>query len=66
MDGKAVTSTNTVTLALQETGLVSGSSPVHVGELYLADIGVPRRLNPEIDRPDPGSLFAKGDLVRLA
>ena len=32
----------------------------------LADIGVPRRLYAEIDLPDPGALFAKSDLVRLA
>ncbi len=56
----------TLTLALPKTGLVSGPSRAHVGELYLADIGVPRQLYAEIDLPDPGALFAESDLVRLA
>ena len=62
----AVRATATLTLALPKTGLVSGPSRAHVGELYLADIGVPRRLYSEIHLPDPGALFAKSDLVRLA
>ncbi len=61
-----VRATATLTLALPKTGLVSGPARAHVGELYLADIGVPRRLYAEIDLPDPGALFAKSDLVRLA
>ena len=61
-----VRATATLTLALPKTGLVSGPARAHVGELYLADIGVPRRLYSEIDLPDPGALFAKGDLIRLA
>ena len=55
----------TLTLALPKTGLVSGPAAVHVGELYLADIGIPPRLYAEIDLPDPGPLFARGDLIRL-
>jgi len=61
-----VRATATLTLALPKTGLVSGPARAHVGELYLADIGVPRQLYSEIDLPDPGALFAKSDLVRLA
>ena len=61
-----VRATATLTLALPKTGLLSGPARAHVGELYLADIGVPRQLYSEIDLPDPGALFAKGDLVRLA
>ena len=60
-----VRATATLTLALPKTGLVSGPARAHVGELYLADIGVPRRLYSEINLPDPGELFAKSDLVRL-
>ena len=60
-----VRATATLTLALPKTGLVSGRARAHVGELYLADIGVPRRLYSEIHLPDPGALFAKGDLLRL-
>ncbi len=61
-----VRATATLTLALPKTGLVAGPSRAHVGELYLADIGVPRQLYAEIDIPDPGALFAESDLVRLA
>ena len=61
-----VRATATLTLALPKTGLVSGPARAHVGELYLADIGIPRRLYSEIDLPDPGALFTKSDLIRLA
>ena len=61
-----VRATATLTLALLKIGLVSGPALRHVGELYLADIGVPRQLYSEIDLPDPGALFTKSDLVRLA
>ena len=61
-----VRATATLTLALPKTGLASDSARAHVGELYLADIGVPRQLYSEIDLSDPGAIFAKGDVVRLA
>ena len=61
-----VRATATLTLALPKTGLVSGPARAHVGELYLADIGIPPQLYSEIHLPDPGALFAKSDLVRLA
>jgi len=61
----AVRAEATLTLALPKTGLVSASARPWVGELYLADIGVPPRLYPEIDLPDPGALFEQGDVVRL-
>ena len=60
-----VRATATLTLALPKTGLVSGPARAHVGELYLADIGVPRQLYSEIGLPDPGALFGKSDLVSL-
>jgi NAD(P)H-hydrate epimerase len=60
-----VRATATLTLALPKTGLVSDPARAHVGELYLADIGVPRRLYSEIGLADPGALFGKSDLVRL-
>jgi len=60
-----VWATATLTLALPKTGLVSSSAGTHVGELYVADIGIPPQLYSEIDLPDPGALFARGDLVRL-
>ena len=60
-----VRATATLTLALPKTELVSGPARTQVGELYLADIGVPRQLYSEIDLRDPGALFAESDLVRL-
>ncbi len=60
-----VWATATLTLALPKTGMVSSSAGTHVGELYVADIGIPPQLYSEIDLPDPGALFARGDLVRL-
>ena len=61
-----IRATATLTLALPKTGLVWGPARGHVGELYLADIGVPRQLYSEIGVPDPGALFTKSDLVFLA
>ena len=63
--GSTVQATATLALALPKTALVSHGAGAYVGELYLADIGVPRRLYSEINLPDPGILFAKSDLVRL-
>ena len=63
--GSTVQATATLALALPKTALVSHGAGPYVGELYLADIGVPRRLYSEINLPDPGILFAKSDLVRL-
>ncbi len=62
----AVRATATLTLALPKTGLVSVRARAHVGELYLADIGIPRSLYSEIDLPDPGALFAMGVLVGVS
>ena len=57
----------TMTLALPKTGLLSASALPHVGELYLADIGVPPALygGPGLGLT-VGPLFAASDIVRLA
>lgn len=56
----------TMTLALPKTGLGGARAAEHVGELYLADIGVPielyTRLSPSIE---VGAIFATDDLIRL-
>ena len=52
----------TLALGLPKVGL-SGSVE-HVGELYLADIGIPPALYTRLDL-EVGSYFARGDLVRL-
>jgi NAD(P)H-hydrate epimerase len=63
----AVRATATLTLALPKVGLRAAGAEGHVGELYLADIGVPPSLftRPRLDLPAVGPLFATGDIVRL-
>ena len=61
----AVRATATLTLALPKNGLrAAGDS---VGELYLADIGVPPSLfaSPSLALPPVGPIFATGEIVRL-
>jgi len=56
----------TMTLALPKTGLLTRAAGRFVGELYLADIGVPPTLYDELGLvPTVGPLFALGDIVRL-
>ncbi len=62
--GVAVRALATVTLALPKTGLLTADASGWVGELYLADIGVP----PALYRPmglEVGPLFALGEILRL-
>ncbi|MGE0040821.1 MAG: NAD(P)H-hydrate epimerase, partial [Vicinamibacterales bacterium] len=56
----------TMPLALPKRGLRVGTARRFVGELYLADIGVPPGLyaRAPLDLAVP-PLFARGDLVRL-
>lgn len=62
----AVRAAATLTLALPKIGLGNPNVAPHVGELYLADIGVP----PELYESDhigvrAGRIFHGGDIVRL-
>lgn len=57
----AVTATATLTLALPKAGLIGAPE---VGELYVADISVPRRVYAELGIEVP-PLFARGPVVRL-
>ena len=59
----AVRATSTLTLALPKQGLRSQRD--HVGELYMADIGVPPELYAQALDLEIGPLFAKSDIVRL-
>lgn len=63
----AVRATATLTLALPKTGLRSPDAEGCVGELYLADIGVPSSLydSPSLGLEVSDRLFATGDIVRL-
>lgn len=53
--------TTTMTLALPKTGLLS----VAVGELWLADIDIPREVCRPVGVSPPAGLFASGYRVRL-
>ena len=63
----AIHATATLTLALPKVGLRAAEAEGDVGELYLADIGVPPSLytSPSLALPPVGPLFATGDVVRL-
>lgn len=60
----AVRATATVTLALPKQGLTNRVAKGHVGELYLADIGVPPSVYPRLGLAIE-SPFHEGDIVRL-
>jgi NAD(P)H-hydrate epimerase len=62
----AIRATATMTLALPKEGLRGPGAAEHVGELYLADIGVPPSLyaRPPLEL-EVGAIFAQGDVVRL-
>ncbi len=62
----AIRAAATLTLALPKTGLVAPGVERHVGELYLADIGVPPALykGPGLGI-DVGPVFATSDIVRV-
>jgi NAD(P)H-hydrate epimerase len=59
-----VRATTTLTLALPKLGLVSESAEPFVGNLYLADIGIPPELYAEMGIAADG-LFANGPLARI-
>ena len=64
--GPAVRAEATMTLALPKTGLTAAAARAHVGDLYLADIGVPPALYalPRLGLNVP-PLFARSDILRL-
>ena len=61
-----VRATATMTLALPKTGLVSETAKPVVGELYLADIGVPPSLyrGPGLEL-EVGAIFGEAEVVRI-
>ena len=63
----AIQATATMTLALPKKGLRAPGVAVQVGELYLADIGVPPALysGPGLGLT-VGNLFAESDIIRLS
>ena len=62
----AVRATATMTLALPKEGLRAPDVEQHIGDLYLADIGVPPSLYAEPTLGlSVGPIFAQSDIVRL-
>lgn len=62
----AIRATATLTLALPKEGLRAPGVAGNVGELYLADIGVPPELYARMNPPIlVGPLFAQDDVVRV-
>ncbi len=55
----------TLTLALPKEGLRRPGAERYVGELYLADIGVPPGLYTQLLAVPVGPLFARDEIVRL-
>jgi NAD(P)H-hydrate epimerase len=66
VNAPAIEATATLTLALPKEGLRADNARRNVGELYLADIGVPPELyaRPTIGL-EVGALFAEDDLLRI-
>ena len=64
--GAAIRATATLTLAMPKSGFRAESAKHYIGELYLADIGVPPEL---YSRPplslNVGNVFAEDEIVRL-
>jgi NAD(P)H-hydrate epimerase len=60
-----IVATSTLTLALPKTGLLQGDATAAVGDLLLADIGIPSYIFERIGRTPPADLFAAGSIVRL-
>ena len=63
----AIKATATMTLALPKEGLRAPGVAAHVGELYLADIGVPPSLYAGAGLGlTVGNLFARSEIIRLS
>jgi NAD(P)H-hydrate epimerase len=63
----AIRAAATMTLALPKEGLRADGVTRHVGELYLADIGVPPSLYAGAALGlEVGPIFASGDILRLS
>jgi NAD(P)H-hydrate epimerase len=56
----------TVTLGLPKAGLLAGDGPALAGEVWLADIGIPREAYAMVGAAMPAHLFAMHDRVQLA
>ena len=60
-----VVATTTVTLALPKSGLLQGDAAAAIGDLYLADIGIPHYIYERLGIEGTAGIFAEGPLLRL-
>jgi len=63
--GPCVTADVTVALGLPLAGLLEPVTHAYLGDLYLADLGVPPSAWRRVGVDPPSTLFARGPLVRL-
>jgi ADP-dependent NAD(P)H-hydrate dehydratase / NAD(P)H-hydrate epimerase len=63
--GACVRAAVTITLGLPKPGLLAGEGPALAGEVWVADIGVPREAYEALGVLVPPELFASADCVRL-
>ena len=61
----AIRAAATMTLALPKAGLHGATAARQVGELYLADIGVPPSLYLKLLAVSVGAIFARGEILRV-
>ena len=59
-----IRATATLTLALPKRGLRAPQAAAHVGEIYLADIGIPTEVYRDLGL-EVGNPFASGSIIRL-
>lgn len=63
--GPTVRAALTATLGLPKRGLVTGDGPVHAGEVWVCDIGIPPAALAEVGAQVPPHLFSMHDRVEL-
>jgi len=61
----SILATATLTLALPKTGLIQPTAREYIGDLYVADIGVPPALYKQMDIKDP-LIFNNQPIFRIA
>ncbi len=60
----AIRASSTIAIDLPKAGVLESAGRDHVGELYLADIGIPRAVHARAGIPS-GELFGEGPIVRI-
>ncbi len=61
----AIVASTTLCLALPKAGLIEGDAAAAVGDLLLADVGIPQYIYERLELPVAPNLFAEGPILRL-